>query len=160
MPLPTPDPDQDLVDEEGVAVSAVPAAQPMRVMGSKFVAPEADRLVGDEDAPPGQQVLAVPVAWIEAVIEPDGILDDLRRKSVALVLSGRAFHPGMVARLSLTWQYPSRLGAAVQAKVVRTGAAARRGARSTPHSVPGVMTWTQMMIGALRSTACTPQDAS
>ena len=77
----------------------------MRVMGSELVAPEADRLVGDEDTPPGQQILDVPVDQIEAVLEPDGILDDLRRKSVALVLSDRVFHPGMVARLSLTWQY-------------------------------------------------------
>jgi hypothetical protein len=58
----------------------------MRVVVSELVAPEADRLVGDEDAPRGQQVLDVPVAWIEAVIEPDGILDDFRRKSVALVI--------------------------------------------------------------------------
>lgn len=63
-------------------------------MGSELVAPEADRFVGDEDAPPGQQIPDVPVAQIEAVIEPDGILDDLRRKSVALVLSSRVFHPG------------------------------------------------------------------
>ena len=82
------------------------AAQPMRVMGSELVAPEADRLVGDEDASPGQQILDVPVAWIEAAIEPDGLSDDLRRKPVAPVLSSRVFHPGMVARLYLAWQYP------------------------------------------------------
>jgi len=48
--------------------------------------------VGEEDAPPGQQILNVPVAEIEAVIEPNGIMDDFRRKSVALVraLSGPA----------------------------------------------------------------------
>jgi hypothetical protein len=49
IPLPTLDPDEDLVDEEGVAAAAVPAAQPVRVMGSELVAPEADRLVADED---------------------------------------------------------------------------------------------------------------
>jgi hypothetical protein len=44
------------------ALAPVPATQSMRVMGSELVAPEADRLVGDEDAPAGQQVLDVPVA--------------------------------------------------------------------------------------------------
>ena len=46
----------------GVAIAAVPAAQPMRVLGSELVAPEADRLVGDEDAPSGEKILDVPVA--------------------------------------------------------------------------------------------------
>jgi hypothetical protein len=42
--------------------------------------------VGDEDPPPGQQILDVPVAEVEAVMDPDGVLDDLRRKSMALIL--------------------------------------------------------------------------
>jgi hypothetical protein len=56
----------------------------MLVLGPELVAPEVDRLVGDEDAPSGQKILDVPVAQVEAVVEPDSVLDDVGRKSVAL----------------------------------------------------------------------------
>ena len=85
VPLPASDPDEDLVHEDGVAVAAVPAPQSMRVMGPEPFAPETDRLVGDEDASPGQQILDVPVAEVEAVIEPNGVPNDFSRKSVAPV---------------------------------------------------------------------------
>ena len=58
-------------------IAAVPAPQSMRVPWPELVAPEADRLVGDQDASPGQDVLDVPMANVEAVVEPDGVLDDL-----------------------------------------------------------------------------------
>ena len=77
VPLLTSDPDEDLVQVESVAVAAVPAPQSMRVPWPELVAPEADRLVGDQDASPGQDVLDVPMANVEAVVEPDGVLDDL-----------------------------------------------------------------------------------
>jgi hypothetical protein len=51
-------------------------------LGPELVASEADRLVGDEAASPSQDVLDVSMAEVEAAIEPDGVLDDLRRKSV------------------------------------------------------------------------------
>lgn len=44
-------------------------------------------------------------AQVEAVVEPNGVLNDFSRKSVALVSGSRVFHPGMVARLCLAWQY-------------------------------------------------------
>jgi hypothetical protein len=50
--------------------------------------------VGDDDTSLRQQVFDIPVAQVEAVIEPDGVLDDLRRKAVALVLSDGISHPG------------------------------------------------------------------
>jgi len=82
VPLPAPDRDEDLVHEDGVTVSAVPVPQSLRVPRSELVAPEADRFVGDQDSSPGQDVLDVPVAQVEAVLQPDGVLDDLGRKSV------------------------------------------------------------------------------
>ena len=61
VPPLTSDPDEDLVQVESVAVAAVPAPQPMRIPGPELVAPEANRLVGDQDASPGQDVLDVPM---------------------------------------------------------------------------------------------------
>ena len=80
-----PDPDEDFVHEDRVAVTAVPAPQPMGIPGSELVAPEADRLVGDEDPSPSQEVPDVPVAETDPIVEPDRVLDDLTRKSVPLV---------------------------------------------------------------------------
>jgi hypothetical protein len=53
--------------------------------------------VGHGDASPGKQVFDVPMAQVEPIVEPDGVLDDLRGESVALVSSDRAFHLRMVA---------------------------------------------------------------
>ena len=79
----------------------------MGVMGSELVAPEADRLVGDENATPGQDVLDVPVAQTEAVVEPDRMLDDLGREPEPPVETGSAFHPGIAGSGRSTWQYPN-----------------------------------------------------
>ena len=68
--------------EDGIAVASVPAPQSLRISRPELVAPEADRLVGEEDASPGQDVLDVPVAQVEAVVEPDRVLNDRGRKSV------------------------------------------------------------------------------
>jgi hypothetical protein len=81
----------DFVHEEEVAVSAVPTPQSIRVLRSERVAPDADRLVGDDDSSLAQQVLDIPVTEIETIVEPDGVRNDLSRKPVALVLSSRAF---------------------------------------------------------------------
>lgn len=109
VPVLAPDPDEDLVHEDRVAVAAVPSPQSPRVPGSELVAPEADRLVGDDDSSPGQQVLDVPMAQVEAVVEPDCVLDDLRRKPMAPVGTCSAFHPGIVGSGRLTWQYLGRV---------------------------------------------------
>lgn len=79
------DPDEDIAHEYRVAVAAVSAPQAVRVPGSELFAPEADRLVGDDDSPAGQEILDVPVAQVEAVVESDRVLNDLRRKPMALV---------------------------------------------------------------------------
>ena len=50
-----------------------------------FYTPEADRLSGNSDASLGQQVFDIAVTQIEAIVEPDGVGDDVRWKSVPLV---------------------------------------------------------------------------
>ena len=54
-------PNEDLIDEEDVAVVPVPAPQSTRVQRSELVAPEANLFVGDEDASPGQQIFNIPM---------------------------------------------------------------------------------------------------
>jgi len=98
-------PNEDLVNEKGVAVGAMCAPQATDVRWSEFVAPEANGFVGDDDSAPGQQIFDVPMAQIEPVVEPDGVLDDLGRKSVPLVQGRSAFHPATVAQRRLIWHY-------------------------------------------------------
>jgi len=45
---------------------------------SELVAPWANRFVGHGDASPSQQVFDVPVAQVEPMAVPDGVLDHLR----------------------------------------------------------------------------------
>ena len=56
-------------------------------------APLADRLVRDRNAWLGQQVLDVPKAESESVIEPDRVADDLGWESVTVIAWCQAAHP-------------------------------------------------------------------
>jgi len=99
-------PNEDLVNEKGLAVGSMCAPHATGVLWSKIVAPEANGFVGYDDSAPGQQIIDVPMAQIEPVVEPDGVLDDLGRKSVPLVVGRLAFHQATVAKCGLIWQYP------------------------------------------------------
>jgi hypothetical protein len=85
VPLLASDSNEHLINEERVAVATVPAPQPKRIPWPELIARKANRFVGDDDASLSQQVFDIPVAQVEALVEPDGILDDRRGKSVPLV---------------------------------------------------------------------------
>jgi hypothetical protein len=52
---------------------------------AKFYQPAADGFIGDIDATLGQQILDIPKAQWKSEIHPDGILDDLGWKAVAVI---------------------------------------------------------------------------
>src|SRR5271155_5982067 len=72
----------------------------------KFENPATDRFVADQQSALSQEILDVPIAQCEAEVEPDGMPDDIRRKSMAGV--GNGFHdPKLshsIVRRSLTCQ--------------------------------------------------------
>ena len=68
---------EEFIDIEGIAVSSVFSFQASGVEGSEFDTPEADRLPADRDAALGEQIFDISVAEIEAIVEPDGITDDI-----------------------------------------------------------------------------------
>ena len=76
-----------------VAHSAAPTPECAGVAGTERQAPLANGLVGDRNAPLGQQVLDIPETESEAVIEPDRVADDLRRKPIAVIAGYLARHP-------------------------------------------------------------------
>jgi hypothetical protein len=108
VPLLASDSNEDLINEERVAVAAVPAPQSKRIPWSELIAPQANRFVGDDDASLSQQVFDIPVAEVEPIVEPDDMLDDRRGKSVPLVRGHWALHSANVAQCRLTWQYRLR----------------------------------------------------
>ena len=58
----------------------------------KLETPQAYGLVGDRGAPLGQEILNVPEAQTETVVEPDGMADDFRRESVSVVAGRPPVH--------------------------------------------------------------------
>lgn len=66
------------------------------IYGTKFDAPEADRFPGDNNASLSQEIFNIPVAEIEAVVEPDGVANDIGWESVSFV----SIHPRI---LSIPW---------------------------------------------------------
>jgi hypothetical protein len=63
----------------------VPAPKLPRVLRAEFDTPQPDRLVADPNTTLGHNILDVTAAQIEAMIEPDNMLNDLRRESMAFV---------------------------------------------------------------------------
>ena len=47
--------------------------------------PEANRFATDSDASLGEQVFDISVTQVEAIVEPDGVRNDIGRESMAFV---------------------------------------------------------------------------
>jgi len=77
--------DEDFVDKESITVTLVPAPKSLRILRAEFDTPQPDSLVADCDSALGHEILDVAAAQIEAMIQPDNILNDLGRESVAFV---------------------------------------------------------------------------
>jgi hypothetical protein len=77
--------DKDFVYKESIAVTLVPTPKSIHVFRSEFDTPQPDRLVTDPNTTLGHKVLDVAAAQIEAMIEPDNMLNYLRWESMAFV---------------------------------------------------------------------------
>jgi hypothetical protein len=86
------DVDEQFVQVPGVAQPSTLASKPTSVIRTEGVTPLPDGLVGDGDAPLGEEIFSIPEAQTETVVEPDGVTDDHRRKSVAVVIGRLAVH--------------------------------------------------------------------
>ena len=81
----TVDLDEDFIDVEGIAAALMLSFQTAGIDGSELDTPESDRFPRDTNAPFSEQIFDIPVAQIEAIAEPDGVADDVRRDSMSLV---------------------------------------------------------------------------
>ncbi len=83
--LPALNLDKNFINKESIAVTLVLAPKSIRIRRAEFDTPQPDRLVTDPNTTLGHKVLDVAAAQIETMIEPDNVLNDLRRESVAFV---------------------------------------------------------------------------
>ena len=102
------DPNEDLIDEESVSVSLVPPSKSLGVFGPKLDPPQSDRLVADRDPTLGHEIREIVAAQIEAMIEPDCVLDYLRQEAVTFVNRCELVHSTIVVQTHLTCQYPNK----------------------------------------------------
>src|SRR5258706_9026008 len=112
--LHAPDPDEHFVQMPLVSGPRTTAAQALGEAIAKFHAPPSNGLIGDDDTTFGQKELNIPQTEAKHVIQPDGMADDLGRKTVSVVRVGRGRHAASLAglrpdcQLRLTWQCPWR----------------------------------------------------
>ncbi len=89
---PTLDRDEDLVQVPSITEATLPTLQASRVLRTKLEAPKPDRLVRNCDAAVRQQILNVPEAHTESMIQPYGVADDFCWNSISMVARRVAFH--------------------------------------------------------------------
>jgi hypothetical protein len=76
---------EHFIDEKRIAEALMFVPLTLSVFGTKLIAPKTDRFVTDRDTAFSQQVFNVAVIEAEAVIEPDGVLNDFSRESITLI---------------------------------------------------------------------------
>jgi len=80
------DPDKDL-KRYRYSLDAFVSTQGVKC--AKFDASKPDRLMADGDTAFSEEIFFIAVAWVESVVHPDGVADDIGWESVSLVGSHR-----------------------------------------------------------------------
>ena len=98
----TVDRDEDFVQERGIAEAILPSSQLPRVVWTEFPAPLPHRFIRHDDSSFGKQILDLPEAQTELIIEPHGEADDFWRKTVPEIARSAVFDTAIVPRRALT----------------------------------------------------------
>ena len=91
------DPDEHFIHVPLVPGPGSAAAQAIGKTLAEFLAPPPHCLIGDHDAPLGQEQLDVTQAEAEHVIQPHSMADDLGREAMAVVRVGWRLHATTLA---------------------------------------------------------------
>ena len=84
---------KDFVNVESINVAAVLALQSTGINGSELDAPETDRFSGYSDASLSEEILYITVTEAESIVEPNGVTNNIWRKSVAFI----CIHPPILS---------------------------------------------------------------
>ena len=91
LPLPL-DGHKEFVQVPRVAQAASPAPQPPSVVEPERLTPLPNRFIRHGDTPFGEEIFNISETQAEAMVEPDGVTDDLGRKAVSVVAESRGRH--------------------------------------------------------------------
>jgi hypothetical protein len=80
-----PNVDEQFIQVPRIAQATLSPLESTRILGAKLPAPLSDGLVGNQDPPLCQEIFDITEAQAEAVVEPDGVADDLWGKSESVV---------------------------------------------------------------------------
>ena len=100
--LSTVDSDEEFVQIPGVTEAALFPLKTSGIVGSEFPAPLPDSFIRNNDSAFGQKIFNITEAQTEAMIDPYGVADNLRRETMSVV-SGS----GAVLEKSLSVGWPS-----------------------------------------------------
>ena len=89
----TPNVHEEFIQVPRITQATLSPLEPTSILGTELPAPLSDGLVGDHDSPLCKELLDISEAQAEAVVEPDGVADDLRGISVSVVAGGVVIHP-------------------------------------------------------------------
>jgi hypothetical protein len=78
---------EHLINGKSVTISLMLPSQSLSIFRPEFVAPQSNYLVAHLDATMRHQIFDITMTEVESVVEPNGVLDYLRRESEALVHS-------------------------------------------------------------------------
>jgi hypothetical protein len=98
------DPDENLVQVPFISRSRTAAAQAFGEALAEFLAPAPDGLMGDNNAPLGQEQFNVSQAEAEHVVQPDSVRDDLGGEAMAVAWVGWRLHAASLAGLQAACQ--------------------------------------------------------
>ena len=91
LPL-TPACYEEFVQVPDVAQATLPAPEYAGVFGTELSAPLSNGLVGDYAPSLCQQILNISVTQAKSMIEPNGMADDIRRKSMSVIVRSIGGH--------------------------------------------------------------------
>jgi len=101
---------------------------------AELAAPQPDGLVSDLDPTFGEQLLDIAVAEGEAVVQPDGVSDDLGWETVASDARCTALRLACPQPIRMLTLPPTVAGVLPRAEKSRNGKAATRPRATLPHS--------------------------
>ena len=76
---------EEFVQVPRVTQATLSPLEPTGILGTEFLTPLPDGFVGNDNSALCQEILDISEAQAEAMVEPDGVADDLRRESVSSV---------------------------------------------------------------------------
>ena len=76
---------EDFINVEGITIAGMPPLQLPSVQRAKFDTPKAYSFTADGYPAFSEQIFDVTVTQVEAIVEPDGIGNDIWRESAAFV---------------------------------------------------------------------------